>query len=172
MKTFVISDLHFGHYAIIKHGSRPFQNTDEMDEEIIKRWNSVVSSEDTVYVLGDMFFRGVDIDSYLNRLNGSIVIIKGNHDRYFKHIKVKGFYDYKEIEVDGVKYVLSHYPMIAWNGQFRDSVHLYGHVHASGRDWEFPKVPNAHSVCCEFHNYTPIEITKFKPVDFVKTMSI
>jgi hypothetical protein len=29
------------------------------------------------------------------------------------------------------KVVMSHYPILFWNGQFRDTVHLYGHVHNS-----------------------------------------
>lgn len=165
-KIFVISDLHLGHFNIIKLCNRPFNNALEMDKEIINRWNSVVRHQDLVYVVGDFSFKGNNTEYYLDKLNGNIILIKGNHDKFIKHYKIKGIYDYKEIEVEGVKYVLSHYPMISWNGQFRNSIHLYGHVHSSGNDWEFPKVPNAYSVCCEFHNYTPIEINKFKPKEF------
>lgn len=166
MKIFVISDLHLGHANIIKMCNRPFRNIEEMDNKIIENWNKVVGKNDLVYVVGDFAFKGKNAEHYLDKLNGSVILIKGNHDKYIKHSKVKGIYDYKEIEVKGVKYVLSHYPMIAWSGQFRNSVHLYGHVHSSGKDWEFPKIPNAHSVCCEFHNYTPVEINKFKPKEF------
>lgn len=166
MKIFVISDLHLGHTNIIKICNRPFRNVEEMDKEIIKRWNSVVGHQDLVYVVGDFSFKGKNAEHYLDKLNGNIILIKGNHDKYIKHSKIKGIYDYKEIEVDNIKYILSHYPMIAWNGQFRNSVHLYGHVHSSGKDWEFPKVPNAYSVCCEFHDYTPVEINEFKPKEF------
>lgn len=166
MKIFVISDLHLGHKNIIKLCNRPFKTLEEMDNTIINNWNKVVSKEDIVYVLGDFAYKGLNAEKYLDKLNGNIILIRGNHDKYIRHNKIKAVYDYKEIEVNEVKYVLSHYPMIAWNGQFRNSVHLYGHVHSSGSDWEFPKLPNAHSVCCEFHNYTPIGINKFKPKDF------
>ena len=166
MKTFVTSDLHLGHANIIKMCNRPFKNVEEMDNSIIDNWNKVVGGSDIVYVVGDFAFKGRNAEYYLDKLNGNIILIKGNHDKYIRHNKIKAIYDYKEIEVDGVKYILSHYPMISWNGQYRNSIHLYGHVHSSGKDWEFPKVPNAYSVCCEFHNYTPIEINKFKPKDF------
>lgn len=170
MKHFVISDLHLGHSNIIKLCKRPFKDAEEMDNEIIKRWNSVVSNNDVVYLVGDFSFRSKNVEKYLDKLNGKIILVKGNHDKYIKHSKIIKVCDYLEINIDGVSYVLSHYPMVAWNGQFRNSVHLYGHVHSSGNEWEFPKVPNAHSVCCEFLNYTPIELTKFKPVDFVSNI--
>lgn len=169
-KIFVISDLHLGHKNIINICNRPFKNVDEMDDEIIKRWNNIVKKDDLVYVLGDFSFHNKNIEMYLSKLNGYIVLIKGNHDKYIKHEKIIKTYDYLEIEVENVKYILSHYPIIAWNGQYRNSIHLYGHVHSSGQDWEFVKLPNAYSVCCEFHNYEPIEITKFKPVNFKESI--
>lgn len=166
MKIFVISDLHLGHKNIIKLCNRPFKTLEEMDNTIINNWNKVVSKEDIVYVLGDFAYKGLNAEKYLDELNGNIILIRGNHDKYIRHNKVKAVYDYKEIEVDGVKYILSHYPMISWNGQYRNSIHLYGHVHTSGSEWEFPKLPNSYSVCCEFHDYIPIEITKLKPKEF------
>ena len=42
-------------------------------------------------------------------------------------------YDYKEItdyaDQDAYKLVLSHYPILMWNGQHRGTIHLYGHTH-------------------------------------------
>jgi calcineurin-like phosphoesterase family protein len=53
IKTFVIADTHFGHENIIKYESRPFKNTEEMNQALIKNWNSVVGEKDIVYFLGD-----------------------------------------------------------------------------------------------------------------------
>lgn len=50
-----ISDLHFGHFNIIRFDMRPFESTEEMDRELVKRWNDVVDKDDQVYVLGDIF---------------------------------------------------------------------------------------------------------------------
>lgn len=81
-KTFYTSDLHFGHANIIKYCNRPFSSVGEMDEAMIAQWNSVVSTEDTVFVLGDYAMgdrkRGL---SYLLRMNGTKILINGNHDK-------------------------------------------------------------------------------------------
>lgn len=71
MKIFVISDLHLGHANIIKMCNRPFRNVEEMDKEIIKRWNSVVGHQDLVYVVGDFSFKGKNAEHYLDKLNGN-----------------------------------------------------------------------------------------------------
>lgn len=51
--NYYISDTHFGHANIINFDKRPFKNTEEMERELISRWNSVVTSADTTYILGD-----------------------------------------------------------------------------------------------------------------------
>lgn len=132
--NYYISDTHFGHKNVIRFDNRPFSSVDEMDEEIIKRWNDTVKTDDVVYVLGDFsFYKEEKTLEILDRLNGKIVLIKGNHDKISPKIakKLSGRYDYLEIKDNGQKVILSHYPMPFWNGQFRGSVHLFGHVHNS-----------------------------------------
>jgi calcineurin-like phosphoesterase family protein len=82
--TYVISDLHFGHANIIRYCSRPFPHdaVEEMDEMLIRNWNYTVTSGDHVVHLGDLCY-GPHAKSpveYLQRLNGSITLIGGNHD--------------------------------------------------------------------------------------------
>ena len=55
-KLFFTSDLHIGHRNVLKFCHRPFENEKAMAEEFIKRWNSVVSEDDIVFDLGDMFW--------------------------------------------------------------------------------------------------------------------
>lgn len=52
--NYFISDLHFGHFNIIRYDNRPFNSVDEMDKVLIDNWNSVVSDDDTIYILGDI----------------------------------------------------------------------------------------------------------------------
>ena len=56
-KVFFTADTHFGHANVIRFDDRPFGSVDEMDEELIRRWNSKVGTEDFVYVLGDMIWK-------------------------------------------------------------------------------------------------------------------
>ena len=76
------SDHHFGHKRIIELCNRPYENIKEHDEDLIARWNSVVSPSDQVYHLGDFTLGGSkDAAKIFERLNGNIHII-GN---YFHH---------------------------------------------------------------------------------------
>jgi len=79
-KVFFIADLHFGDSAILRYENRPFTNVAHMDSELIARWNTVVSSQDTVYVLGDFGAFGYE-DEILSQLTGKKILVKGNHDK-------------------------------------------------------------------------------------------
>ena len=53
-----------------------------MDEYLLTQWNDSVGTNDTVYVLGDLFFRNAaPTDEYLSGLHGKKHLIKGNHDK-------------------------------------------------------------------------------------------
>ena len=54
--TYFIADWHYGHENIISYDNRPFKTVDEMNTELIQRWNDKVRKGDLVYVLGDMFW--------------------------------------------------------------------------------------------------------------------
>lgn len=132
--NFYIADTHFGHQNIIRFDNRPFKTVEEMDEVLIERWNKAVSEQDTVYILGDFsWYRENETIEILHRLVGRKVLIKGNHDKVSPKIarEFDKVCDYLEIRDENEKIVMSHYPMPFWNGQFHDSVHLYGHVHNS-----------------------------------------
>ena len=130
---FYISDLHFSHKNILSFDNRPFFTVAEMNEAIINNWNSVVSINDEVYILGDMFWNNNDIDSILPRLKGRLYLIKGNHDRVNAEMNKRFVWikDYEEIK-DGDKHiVLCHYPIPCYKNHFYGWYHLYGHVHTS-----------------------------------------
>lgn len=74
------SDQHFWHNNVIKYCGRPHATVEDMNEDLVNKWNSVVKPEDTVYILGDfsLAFRPVEI--YPHRLNGTKYLVPGNHD--------------------------------------------------------------------------------------------
>lgn len=131
-ETFFIADLHLGHKGIIKFSHlrecRPFDDIEEHDAEIIKRWNSVVHKKDVIWLLGDAVFGKRNLYK-LGELNGIIKLVLGNHDvyasaEYLKYIhKLYGVVEYKGM-------VLSHIPLAKQqSGRFYMNVH--GHLHAN-----------------------------------------
>lgn len=133
-----ISDLHFGHKNALKFDNRPFHSIDEMKIEIIKRWNNVVSKNDNVYILGDMFWTNEGAIEILEELKGNLFLVLGNHDRINSDMEKYFVWCDKTLKVinDGnQKVVLCHYPIACWQGQEHNppTIHLYGHIH-KGRD--------------------------------------
>ena len=132
---YYISDLHIGHKNIIRFDQRPFFDLSDMKQTIIKNWNSVVTSGDDVYILGDMFWNNDDIAEVLPQLKGNLYLVKGNHDRINTEMSKRFVWvkDYSEIKDNGRNVVLCHYPIAHWRNADYGTIHLYGHIH-SGRD--------------------------------------
>lgn len=139
-KLFFTSDNHFGHERVIQFDGRPFSSVEEMDAEMIRRWNAKVEKGDLVYVLGDMIWktRSDEAPKLIKSLNGQIILIKGNHDRFLHNAKAKnalaGIKDYDDICVtleDGTKRrcILSHYFIPMYNGHRYQAIHLHRHSH-------------------------------------------
>ena len=42
MKVLFTGDLHFGHENVLKFDGRPFDTVEEMDAELVRRWNNKV----------------------------------------------------------------------------------------------------------------------------------
>jgi calcineurin-like phosphoesterase family protein len=164
---YFISDTHFGHKGSLTWPKeRPFTTVEEMNETIINNWNNTVSKEDTVYFLGDFAYKTSKsiIRKILNRLNGNIIFIKGNHDGVVLKVNetLKRFppvYDILKIEYEGIDFILCHYPLYSWQNKKRGSIHLHGHTHENNPDIK----GNIFNVSCENINYTPISI-----VDIIK----
>ena len=117
-KFFVTSDQHFNHENIIKYCNRPFSSVEEMNEEMIKRWNAVVSKDDTVFVLGDFFMgRLTEIKDILPRLNGHIMLVEGNHDKDNRIATMTSYGNVKNLgplfsmNYRGIDIVMGHYPI-------------------------------------------------------------
>lgn len=138
------SDLHFNHVNILKYEpvSRPYETLEEMNEVIIKNWNDRVKPEDTVYVLGDMVMGRLDAGrECLKRLNGKIVLIRGNHDspkriEMYKEMGIE-VHDIYYLPYKGRYFILCHFPIASEEfikmviKDNSEVVNLYGHVHSN-----------------------------------------
>jgi calcineurin-like phosphoesterase family protein len=135
MTVFFTSDTHFGHTNIIRYDPRPFAGVQEMNEALIKNWNSVVGPKDTVYHLGDVsILRPSSTKEILARLQGRICLIRGNHEKSAEHRLCRDRFewikDYHFLKLDGrVSIALMHYAMRVWDHSHHGAWHLFGHSH-------------------------------------------
>ena len=136
------SDLHLGHDQEFIWGARGFNSVAEMNEKIITRWNSRITKDDDVYVLGDLVMGGVENVELLKQLNGKIHIIYGNHDGPKKREAYSELENVVEcgwanmIKYKKYNFYLSHYPTITDNEDIGEIVspkecviNLFGHTH-------------------------------------------
>lgn len=132
MSTFLISDTHFGHGAIIAMCGRPFANVREMDETIVDSWNATVRPQDTVIHLGDFAHRydAARLPKLFASLNGRKHIVKGNHDDAATlALPWESARDIAYMSIDSQNVVLCHYAMRTWPRIRRGALMLYGHSH-------------------------------------------
>lgn len=172
--TFLYSDPHFGHAGICKFMRadgvtklRPWNDPDEMDEEMVKRFNERVRPKDKVYFLGDVAINRKALATVL-RLNGDKVLIRGNHDIFVDEEYTKvGFRSLRACHVlNGM--ILTHIP-IHEASMRRFGTNIHGHLH-DGRVMK-PDGVDAHTgeviytdtpdvryqcVCVEQTDFTPI----------------
>lgn len=80
MSIFFSSDSHYYHQNVIKYCARPHLTVEEMNEDMIAKWNNIVKPEDTAYVLGDFSLAFRPVEAFSFRLNGTRYLVPGNHD--------------------------------------------------------------------------------------------
>ena len=166
MSVFFTSDTHFGHDRGFLYEPRGFSSIQEHDEEVIRRWNEVVTSEDTVYVLGDLMLNdnahGIEC---LKRLNGQIHICYGNHDtdtrkRLYDELSNVVIHRYSDmIKIDKFTFYLSHYPSYTSNLEngaplSQHVINLYGHTHQKTKFYQ--NIPFMYHVGLDAHNCYPV----------------
>lgn len=169
-----------------------------MHRYMIDKWNKKVRRGDDVVILGDFSIgKGEETNEILAKLNGNKFLIIGNHDKYLEDRKFdrglfKWIKDYMEVSDNKRKVILSHYPIICYNGQYRmneakpKTYMLYGHVHNSydeilvndyvretrlrtreikGSD-EPVNIPCQMINCfCMFSDYTPLSLDEWIELD-------
>ena len=165
---YVTSDLHLNHTNILKYEteSRPFDSLEEMNQTIVNNWNSVVKNSDIVYVLGDFILGNPEcVPDFLSQLNGTIILIRGNHD---SASKIRLYQEYgirveniEYIQYKGLYFILLHFPLV--NNEFfelltqnnSECVLLYGHLHGLAPKGYYK---NTYHVGMDTNNLTPISL--------------
>ena len=137
---YYIADNHFFHEGInFRMDHRGFKAVELMNEYMIEKWNSRVRRNDEVVILGDFSIgRAEETNDILSKLHGRLYMICGNHDKWIqnKSANLSRIKDYAEMNDNGRKVILCHYPIMCYNGQFRIDKNgnpkvymLHGHVH-------------------------------------------
>lgn len=160
------SDLHIAHDKDFIWKARGFSSIEEHDTEILKRWNSTVTPDDTVYILGDLCMGGneKEWDRIYKNLNGEKKFICGNHDtlnkmnKYFFDYNMTGLglaaiYRYSKKK----KFYLCHYPTFVNNHELEKFFWCFsGHTHSTN-PFQFGE-HCVYNVAMDAHNCAPVSI--------------
>lgn len=184
--TYLISDTHFGHKGVCHFTQadgvtplRPWDDPDEMNEDMIERWNSVVKPNDLVYHLGDVVINRRYLNLVLPRLNGRKKLVRGNHDLFRLRDYTPHFEDILGVQVMA-DCIMSHIPLHRDSITSRFKVNVHGHTHSNvvmmpnphlgqyrhGEDIDTTSVsvpdPKYICVCVEQINYTPVSYDEIR----------
>lgn len=152
MRIFLTSDHHFFHANIIKYCSRPFKSVEEMNEVMIQRWNNVVGKDDLVIHLGDFALtNGKNIQATRERLNGTILLLKGSHDSSLR--SHHGFIITKS-PIYLQNYIMTHEPLQKESIP-KGIINVHGHIHEKDSLYGI-------NISVEKTNYEPIELQNLK----------
>ena len=161
---------HFNHNRQFIWGTRGFNSVEEMNEAIIERHNSVVTPEDDVYILGDLCLGGGGLEvmeknkEMIERLNGHLHVILGNHDSparitmYAMCENVEEIVYATMIHYRGYHFYLSHYPTLTANLEKESlkqcTINMFGHSHQ--KDNFYNDIPFMYHVGVDSHDCYPI----------------
>jgi len=146
--------LHYDHEC--KHWDNPlwkmrgFNSLKDHNDTLIERWNNRASNDNTIgFLLGDTMFGSGGKEKFLNILKSlnfkELYVLAGNHTAGYKQLfesitgndlefdgkKVIFCPNYFEVFINKKPVIISHYPILSFNGQARGSIHLFSHVHGS-----------------------------------------
>lgn len=190
--TFFTADWHIGHANSIKFDNRPFQDVGEMHRALIRNYNAQVPENGICYFLGDIATHSSELTKeVISKLNGTKVIIVGNHDKNSNALYLMGFdvvLHSATIYIQGERVTMSHCPL---RGVFREDVsdmkggkegdnfhgehknqafsvenhdgyHIHGHIH-SPNGGKSTKILNHQFDCGVVANkYRPVPISEIE----------
>lgn len=170
--NFYTSDIHAAHCHLAHF--RGFVSVEEMEDTIVQNFNSILTKRDTLYHLGDFYWKNdlIGIKKFIARLNfRKLIFLKGNHDkpliRYIKQSKDCRLELHNDLFLKDSSYNLHlyHYPVDDFNQKYNGGYHLFGHQHKN-QDGAHSKIKNAYNVNVDMNNYMPLNI--YDIVEIVK----
>ena len=179
-KLYMTSDSHVGHFNITKYCHRPFKSRSEMDNALITNWNSVVPEDGIVVHCGDFMLPHKTGDKeykkICDKLNfKTLVLCRGNHDRidcgtYVYDDKTVIVVDITIIEVENIKIMACHYPILAYPADYPVFGHIHtlsdGNCHGIDGDVTTKLRTTQYDVGVDQNNYTPVSY--YQLVDIFK----
>jgi len=164
MKIFVTSNQQFGRQGAVKAYKRPFNDVEEMNQYLIKQWNSVVGNDDMVFVAGNFMWDPETADIITKQLNGKIYVIPGEWDRAIADVTesqgngsgLKATYIAIGIkEVKALKAVITYWPMIEWPKKKKGWISFIGYP---GNKYKSDHSKRIVNVSCDNWDFKPVDI--------------
>jgi calcineurin-like phosphoesterase family protein len=185
---FFTSDWHIGHANSIVFDNRPFKDLDHMHRVLINNYNSSVKENDICYFLGDVGFDRASTGEVISKLNGTKVVIVGNHDFGYNALYDLGFdivLHQATLFLGKNKITLSHCPLMGvyredtegmigaikgsnWHGEHKHQrfsvkdegqFHLHGHIHSPNRGKSTKILDRQFDVGVPANNYRPVSLS-------------
>ena len=175
-KVFFTSDTHFGEDRVLQLSSRPFSCVEEMDRELIQRWNDTVPEDGIVFHLGDFGFKNYPRGHELLRiLHGKKYLILGNHDQERMcrgHAEMfEGVSQQMNINVDGQRIFLNHCPLLCFPDETNKTWQLFGHVHSgplNNRGYDLQRLPfllpGQYDVGVDNNDFRPVRFEQIRSI--------
>lgn len=153
---FFTADEHYGHKNILQYCRRPFASVEEMDQELIRRHNEVVGTDDTVIHAGDFtLLKKAEAQGYMRQLRGHHSFLRGSHDRWLGNTPPTML----ELTIEGQFIVVCHYAMRVWPRSHYNSWQLYGHSHGKldpiGKQWD---------IGVDNNNFCPVSFEQLRAI--------
>ena len=153
---YIMGDLHLSNDCSLFNRvySKDFNTVEDYHNEIIKRWNKKIVSDNVIVLLLGDIGKKEGIEKVIPKLRGRKFLILGNHDRYAKSFYKKYFEEvFTHPIFVGSRVVFSHIPIPTEPGV----INFHGHTHHVSL-----KSDRHFNLCPEHHNYTPILFKKLE----------
>ena len=183
------SDTHYFHEKSIEFDKRPFQDIEHMHRVMVNNYNAVVPENGVCYFLGDFGMGPAkEMKELVNSLNGTKVLVLGNHDKKHNSMYNMGFdvvVNSASIKIAGEIVTMSHCPLRGivredtssmrgtvegehWHGESRHTdysvenfgqYHLHGHIHSPNRGRSKTILDKQFDIGVVANNYRPVSIS-------------